>query len=253
MLAGPLVEFLQDATERDPALDIALAQARLDAVAQGRRRGAIRIYRPRPAVAFGRRDALLPGYTKAVAAARAHGFTPVLRAQGGRAAAYDRGCLIVDEAMPAEESTADVQGRFAREAARQADALRRLGVDARVGEVPGEYCPGAFTVNSRAVVKLVGSAQRVVRGGWLFSSVVVVEGTERLRAVLEAVYSALDFRLDPATVGAISGELPGASIDDVSRALLDTYGARYRLLPAAISAEELAAAAARLGRHQVDD
>ena len=30
------------------------------------------------------------------------------------------------------------------------DALSRVGVaDPRVGEVPGEYCPGAYSVNAR--------------------------------------------------------------------------------------------------------
>ena len=39
--------------------------------------------------------------------------------------------------------------RFEEVAGLIADALRALGVDARVGEVPGEYCPGAYSVNAR--------------------------------------------------------------------------------------------------------
>ncbi len=69
-----------------------------------------------------------------------------------------------------------------REGERLAGALRGLGVDARVGEVPGEYCPGAYSVNARGRVKLIGTAQRLVRGAALLgASVVVGDGREHPR------------------------------------------------------------------------
>ena len=43
-------------------------------------------------------------------------------------------------------------------------ALRGLGVDARVGEVEGEYCPGAWSVNARGQIKLAGIGQRMIAG-----------------------------------------------------------------------------------------
>ena len=43
-----------------------------------------------------RRDARLPGFEAAAAAARAHGFAPLTRRAGGRAAAYHHGCVVVD-------------------------------------------------------------------------------------------------------------------------------------------------------------
>src|SRR5438067_9379895 len=141
----------------------------------------LRIYRPPPTVAFGRRDAFRPGFGRAVAAATGHGLAAVLRAQGGRAAAYDEGCLVVDEVMPATDSMSGIQERFEDLAERHADVMRGLGVDARVGEVPGEYCPGPLTVNARGERKLIGSAQRIVKGAWLLSTVVVVDGAGRLR------------------------------------------------------------------------
>jgi hypothetical protein len=49
-------------------------------------------------------------------------------------------------------------------------------VDARVDEVPGECCPGAESVNARGQVKLVGTAQRLVRDAWMFSAVVILDG-----------------------------------------------------------------------------
>ena len=71
------LELIADASPADPVLDIALTHALLLEVAGGRRGPALRIYRPGPTAAFGRLDALAPGFGRACATARAHGFTPV--------------------------------------------------------------------------------------------------------------------------------------------------------------------------------
>lgn len=62
----------------------------------------------------------------------------MIRAPRGRAAAYDQGSLVLDAIMPGEDSLTGIQDRFATEARRHAEALRGLGVDAWVGEVPGQ-------------------------------------------------------------------------------------------------------------------
>ena len=201
-------------------------------------------------MAFGRRDTFLPGFATAVAAARRRGFTPVIRGAGGRAAAYDDGCLIFDEVMPADGS--GIRERFADDAHRHAQALQGLGVDARVGEVAGEYCPGEFSVNARGRVKLIGAAERIVRGAWLHSSVVVVEGAAGLRAVLEDVYSSLGLDWDPGTAGDVSTESPGVEVEEVRAVLIDEYAKRYRLTPATIGEPELARARELLDRHRVE-
>ena len=207
-------------------VDISSAGALLRAVARGERAGELRILRPPPTVAFGRLDRLRPGYDAAVAAARRHGFGAVLREPGGHAAAYHEGCLVVDEFAADPEPIAGMRDRFRDRGERFAAALRTLGVDARVGAVPGEYCPGEFTVNARGRVKLVGTAQRVVRGAWLFASVVVVDGAPRLREVLVDVYDALELDVDPATVGSVADEQPGVGMHDVERAIGDVFSAR---------------------------
>jgi lipoate-protein ligase A len=243
------VDLVEGSAGGEPALDVALPHAVLDLVAAGRRPPLLRCYRPGATVAFGRRDVFLPGFATAAATARRHGFTPVIRGAGGRAAAYGEGSLIIDEVMPADGS--QIRERFAADARRQARALRSLGVDARVGEVPGEYCPGEFSVNARGRVKLIGAAERIVRGAWLHSSVVVVEGAESLRTVLEDVYAALDLNWDPATTGAASDEAPAANIEAVRRALLAEYETRYRLAPASLTDADLARAGELLARHRV--
>src|ERR671929_1146292 len=182
------VDLLREAFPAAPALDAALTHALLEEVAGGERPATLRVYRPGPTVAFGRLDALRPGYGDAVRAAAAHGFTPVLRQPGGHAAAYDGASLVVDQVRPEREIVPALQRRFADAAGLFAAALRGLGVDARVGEVPGGYCPGDYSVNARGRVKLVGVAQRLVRGASLLGVVVVVGGADRIRAVLTDVY-----------------------------------------------------------------
>ena len=243
------VDLVEARAGADPALDVALPHAVLDLVASGRR-PVVRCYRPLPTLAFGRRDVFLPGFATAAAAARRHGFTPVIRGAGGRAAAYDEGCLIFDEAMPADAS--QIRDRFADDAQRQAAALRRLGVDARVGEVAGEYCPGEFSVNARGRVKLIGAAERIIRGAWLHSSVVVVEGAGRLRSALEDVYGALGLGWEPSTVGDVASEAPGVGVEDVRRALLAEYSQRYELSPASLTEADLGRARELLERHRVE-
>ena len=205
---------------RPPALEVAVAHALVERVNEGTLDSLVRVYRPAPTVAFGRLDRLRPGFSDAVAAARSHGFEPVLRAPGGHAVAYHEGCLGVDELVGEADPIAGMHARFALSADRLAGALRSLGVDARVGPVPREFCPGEFTVNARGEVKLVGTAQRVLRHASLLAASVAVSGADRLRAVMVDVYAALELDMDPATVGAV-GE--GVSVDAVERAVLGAY------------------------------
>jgi len=242
------VDLLEGSAGGDPALDVALPHALLVLTAEGRIGPVLRSYRPRPTVAFGRRDSFLPGFPGAVEAARGRGYTPVVRGAGGRAAAYDEGCLVFDEIRPASDSMAQIQARFSDEAERQACALRTLGVDARVGEVPGEYCPGQFSVNARGETKLIGAAQRIVRGAWLLSTVVVVAPAGSMRGVLEDVYSELGLEWDPATFGSVAAEVPGIGVEDVRSAILAQYAA---LSPRSLSVAELGAADALVGRYRV--
>jgi octanoyl-[GcvH]:protein N-octanoyltransferase len=149
----------------------------------------------------------------------------VLRAPGGHAVAYHEGCLGIDELLGEPDPIAGMHDRFAATGSLLADALRGLGVDARVGPVPREFCPGEFTVNARGAVKLVGTAQRVLRHASLLAASVAVTGANRLRAVLVDVYAALELDMDPATVGAVGGEVR-VSLDEVERAVLAAHGIR---------------------------
>jgi len=92
--------------------------------------------------------------------------------------------------------------------------------------VPGEYCPGAHSVNARDEVKLVGTAQRVLPRAWLFSSLVNVGDGERVSDVLAQVYGHLDLPFDPRSVGTLATEAPGVTTADVVAAVAEAWGVR---------------------------
>ena len=242
------MELVVETSPRRPSLEVAVSHALVERVNEKGLGSVLRLYRPAPTVAFGRLDALRPGYGAAVAAARAHGFEPVLRAPGGHAVAYHEGCLGVDEVLGEADPIAGMHDRFAASGERLAGALRTLGVDSRVGRVPDEFCPGDFTVNARGAVKLVGTAQRVVRHASLLAASVVVHDARSIREVLRDVYEALELSWDPHTAGGVADEVP-VTVDDVERAVLDAYGLAEA--PGALDAATLERARALEPRHVV--
>jgi octanoyl-[GcvH]:protein N-octanoyltransferase len=237
--------------ERDPMLDIALGPALLSEVAAGGGPDRLRVYRPGPTLAFSGRDCATPGIAAAAAAAREAGFAPARRGPGGRAAAYHRGALCLDHVSADPHGPAEIKARFTGFGALLVDALRAVGADARLGPVPGEYCPGDFSINDGRGHKLVGTAQRLVRGGWLFGIVILVTDAEPVRSVLIDVYRGLGLDWDPSTVGAVQDSVPGVTVADVRQAVLDAYGRRWELAAAELPAELLGEATSRLDRHRV--
>jgi lipoate-protein ligase A len=205
------------------ALEISLSHALMLRVAAGELPSALRLYRPVPTVAFGKLDTLRPGFAAAAEAARRHGYEPVLRMPGGNAAAYHRQSLGIDLVYAVADPVPGTHERFREAGERLAGALAELGVDARVGEVPGEYCPGAYSVNARGKVKLIGTAQRLVRGAALLGAVIVVRDGAGVRDVLRDVYEKLGIAWDDATAGSVAEEVPGVCVNDVERAVLAAY------------------------------
>ncbi|WP_157551181.1 lipoate--protein ligase family protein [Nocardioides jensenii] len=223
-------------TENDPALEMAATHALLRRASRGEIDAALRVFRPTPMVAFGRRDTNRPGFPAAAQACRDAGFTPVVRASGGRAVACTTNALIIDHVQRDPGSLGGMDARFEDYGAMLAGVLADLGIDARVGEVPGEYCPGAHSVNARGEVKLIGTAQRMVRDAWLFSSVVMVGDAPLLQPLLVRIYDALELQFDPASVGAVTTESPAARIDVLEEAFIGAYDDRFGLVEARFDA-----------------
>lgn len=246
------MQFLCGAlVDAEPPLELALARAMVMQARDGVVGETLRIYRPAaPVVVFGRRDTRLPGFPRAAAAARAAGFEPVVRATGGRAVAYTGAALVVDHVRQEPGSTGGQDDRFKEFGQRFVTLFRGLGIDARLGAVPGEYCPGAHSVNARGTEKLVGTAQRMVPGAWLFSSLIVVGDEDRLRPVLAEVYACLDQDFDEASVGSLSREVPGLDIDTVEEAVTDAYGAGGRAAAGEVGSDLLELARTLVADHR---
>jgi octanoyl-[GcvH]:protein N-octanoyltransferase len=221
-----------------PELSTAVSRTILQRVAAGNLPPTIRIHRPGDEVAFGRQDVASPGYDVAAEAARAAGFAAVERLAGGRAAVFHRGTIAIARAYRDPQPPKRTYARFEEMAGLIADTLRGLGVAARVGEVPGEYCPGAYSVNARGATKLAGIGQRMIRGGAHMGGVVVASGGREIARVLEPVYRALKLDWEPATSASASEEL-GREVDpgEIEEALIAELGKRYELVDAELDEE----------------
>jgi octanoyl-[GcvH]:protein N-octanoyltransferase len=213
-----------------PALDVAVSHSTLSAVARGEIPGVFRLNVPGPVVAFGRADRVQPGYAQAVRAAAAHGFAAVERLAGGRAAVFHESTLSFSWAVPEDEPRAGITGRFRLIAETMASAFDSLGIDARIGQLPGEYCPGAWSVNVAGKVKVMGVGQRLVRGAAHVGGVVVVDDGERIRDVLIPVYRALGLDWDPRTSGALADRSPGLDNAKVIAAIVTALRERFDLV-----------------------
>ena len=237
------IRLVREGRPSPPTMDTAISRAVLARVAEGVEPETLRLHRPGAIVAFGPKDRVTPSFAEAIAAASAQGFGSVLRLAGGRAAVFHEGTIAFSWAIRDPSPREGIRARFDQLAALMAGAFRSLGVDARIGEVPGEYCPGEHSVNARGAVKLMGVGQRIVSGAAHVGGVVVVGDSSRVRDVLIPVYRALDLSWDPATVGSLEDEVPGVAWNDVEQAILDQFAQRFALEEGRLGPETLARAA----------
>lgn len=202
----------------DAAADLDRSVALLRAVADGSIGDdrVVRVYTPLPTVAMSRRESRMPGFERACAASIGRGFTPVIRPTGGRAVAYDETCMVFD-IIEREHVLTDQSAFFLRAGEALVAAMRGLSADARVGDVPGEYCPGEFSINARGSVKLIGTSQRAVRGARLLSGMLPLGEVAQLVDVLVEVNAALRLDWDASTFGTLWAEASGprrAAVED---------------------------------------
>lgn len=226
----------------EAAYDVAVSRALLLAAAEGAQPECLRLYRPDEVVAFSGSDATRPGFAKAVAAAREAGFDAALRLAGGAAAVFHRDALAFAWCLPAADARRGIRARFEGVARVVVGALRALGVDARVGEVEGEYCPGAFSVNARGRRKLMGVGQRIVRGAAHVGGVLVVDRSARVVEALVPVYAALGLTWRPETTGSVADEIGAVSLEAVRDALVAEIRRERSLEPACLDPDVLARA-----------
>ena len=142
------------------------------------------------------------------------------RLSGGRAAAFTEGAISFTLTLPDPRPAERTNQRFEQWTGLVRDAFTDLGVDARIGPVAREYCPGEFSVNAGGQIKLAGVGQRMIRGAAHIGFVILVSGTDLVSEVLEPVYERLGLEFDPATVGSLEDVSPGIGREEVEAALL---------------------------------
>ncbi|HEX4759151.1 MAG TPA: hypothetical protein VH256_00045 [Thermoleophilaceae bacterium] len=240
-MAKPVLRLVTDSFPDDPPLDTAVSRALLERVGAGELPETLRLAQPGPMVAFAKQDAIGAGYGAAVEAARAHGFEAVLRMAGGRAAVFHEGTLELAHALPDPDPRPGIHERFRGTAELLTHAL---GADARIGEIPGEYCPGGYSINLGGRVKVAGIGQRLIRGAAHIGAVVVASDGARIAEVLVPVYAALGLDFDPTTAGEVG--VPLASLVSAVRA---EYAERYELVPASLDSTTLELAQALRPQH----
>jgi octanoyl-[GcvH]:protein N-octanoyltransferase len=224
----------------EPELSTAVSRAILQRVSGGELEATIRIHHPVREVAFGRQDVASPGYQAARRAAEAAGFAAIERLAGGRAALFHEGTIAIARAYPDERPPKRTYARFEEVSGWIAETLRDLGVDARIGEIPGEYCPGAYSVNARGATKLSGIGQRMIKRAAHVGGVVVVSGSELLADVLDPVYEALELDWDRATSGSVADELGrDFSLEEMEDALIARLAESYELEDADVDPKTL--------------
>ena len=192
----------------------------------------VQLRRLGPTLAFSRRDELHDGFDEASRRARALGFAPAVRLVGGTFAPLHEGSLVLDEYGTGAATILSPDELFTAHTRLVASVLRQAGADAALGPVAHEYCPGIHSVNARGAVKLAGTAARQSAGAWVVSSVIQVGRAAPLREVTATVADALDYDVDPDTVGSLSDELD-RDIDPVviADALVDAYRAEEGRVP----------------------
>lgn len=226
-----------------PAFDTAVSHALLRGAAAGEVVETLRIHQPGSIVAFGRQDVVSPGYPAAVGASRAAGYEAIERLVGGRAAVFHSGTIAFAWTIPTPTPRETIKPRFEALASTLLAAFLSLGADARIGEVPGEYCPGAYSINVSGQHKIMGAGQRIIGRAAHVGGVIVVSGGDWISEVLIPVYRALNLPWNPTTSGDLVGAVPGITRQDVVAAIVTEFDRRYGLEDGHVEDDTLATAA----------
>jgi octanoyl-[GcvH]:protein N-octanoyltransferase len=205
-----------------PLLDTSMSHAMLRRVASGAVGESLRIYIPENTLLFSSLDARRPGYRRALELAEQAGFPPIIRLAGGQAAAFLEQSIAFAWATPDFDAHLHIRPRFEELANWIASALRRLGLDARVGSIPGEYCPGEFSVNLGGRVKVMGVGQRVIRGGAHVGGVLTVGQSELLRQTLTPIYEVLGLEFRSESAGGVADFDESLDCETVMTAMVET-------------------------------
>ena len=220
--------------EDSTGFDTGVSHALLERVSAGELLETFRIYRPSRVVAFGKHDRLVAGFDQAVEIARDYGYDPIVRLPGGRAAVFHEETIAFSWTIPTPDPIRNIRDRFHAATDVLVRALEHVGVSSAAGEIPGEYCPGEFSVHHAGRIKLAGIGQRLGRSAAHVGGVLVIGNGDAVRDVLVPTYDALDINWRPSTVGAADDVVPGLTMEDVIDAIVRVVEESAALTPTEI-------------------
>lgn len=170
--------------------------------------GIVRFVRPRPTAAFSPQDTTHPDYKNVQIQTLANGFAPVERGTGGRLAIFDENALVISILAPHPNPREHVIERYQMLADVIVGALATLRIDARVGELRDEYCPGRFSINAGGCLKLAGIAQRISQKSLQIDTILSISRSVYAYAALVEAYSGLGLPFNPNTYGSLMDVQP---------------------------------------------
>jgi len=228
----------------DAGFDTGVSHAVLEQVSQGQLGETFRISTPGRSVVFGKRDVHSPGFEEAVRLSRLHGYSPVIRLPGGRAVAFHERTISFSWTTPGTDPIGSIRRRFTETATLISRALELVGVPTRIGEIPGEYCPGEHSINHAGSIKLAGIGQRLAPKASHVGGVLVVDDAAGIRDVLIPIYDALGLTMDPHTIGSAAAVATGVDTDAVTAAIVEALSEECAsIVPTVLDATTLARAA----------
>jgi len=230
---------ISDALTGDGPLDTATSRAVLRAVSRGDMGETFEIGVSSRVLAFGKHDTTADRFDDAVAVAVDHGFQPTVRIAGGRAAVFHEGTLRFGWTRPVPDAASSMYEGFEAMSKMVTQTLGSFGIHSQVGEIPGEYCPGSYSVHI-AYRKVMGVGQRLMRNAAHVGGVLVLSNSQIINDVLVPIYDLLDLSFDPETTGAVSDAID-LDAEAVSQAFTKAVAVgrpmRHDELPAVVKEE----------------
>lgn len=216
-----------------PAAGYGYAATVFEQVASGERPAVFSISPSTLHVGVTRRDTHRPGFDEAVRAANREGYPVLVRGAGGGAIAGGPGTFGFSIIRPPEEGEdlrLGIRKRYDEAASIALAAFARLGVEAEMGEVSEEFCPGDQSVRVGGFengMKLSGIAGRVTRRAASVGGIVLVSGEKELARILGLVYGAMDLPFRPASVGSLQRAGSAATLEEAMEAFATEAEERY--------------------------
>ena len=198
--------MIRGALTGDGPMDTAVSRAILQRVTAGELPETLQVGTPHRVVAFGKHDTLTEGFGDAVAAAETAGFDPTVRIAGGRAVVFSPTIVRFAWTLAVSDPAASMHDRFQELADAVVRTLAAFDVAGTVGEIPDEYCAGAYSVHILGGRKVMGVGQRLSRSAAQVGGMIVVSGADAINEVLVPVYAALGVPMDPGATGSIADD-----------------------------------------------